>query len=124
MSRVHLVALLAIATGTLPQAAMSAQDLASNTEVWSQLPVPPAQPGRVGPKPIVPGQYQPAPVPNPNIFPPPGQAAQAGPQLSPGLFMPKDRFAGDGYIPGTTVQSEQERRLKPGAGFNLSLPLD
>jgi hypothetical protein len=124
MSRVHLVALLVIAIATTPRAAFSAQDFASNTQVWAQLPVPPAPPGHIPPKPIISGQYQPAPVPNPDLFPPRGQAAQSGAQLTPGLFLPKDRFAGDGYIPGTTVQSEQERRLKPGAGFNLSLPLD
>jgi hypothetical protein len=68
--------------------------------------------------------YQPAPMPNPDVRPPRDAPAGRDASLAPRLFMPKDRFAGDGFTPGSTVQSEQERRLKPGAGFNLNLPFD
>jgi hypothetical protein len=68
--------------------------------------------------------FVPAPMPDPDVRPPPGPAASLDPSLSPGLFMPRDRFGGDGYTPGSTVQSEQERRRQPGAGLNLKLPFD
>ena len=123
MTRLHIPALLAIAVATSPQSALSAQSMVATTQLWTQLPVPPTPPAQVPHTSFAPGQFQPAPVPNPDLLPPQG-SAQSGPQFTPGLFMPKDRFAGDGYIPGTTVQSEQERRQKPGAGFNLNVPLD
>ena len=31
--------------------------------------------------------------------------------------------AGDGFAPNSTAQIEQEKRMKPGAGFSLHMPL-
>ena len=91
-------------------------------QVWQQLPVPPVPPSVVPLPPA--GLYAPAPVPNQDLRAPPPRPGPGGVKVSPKLYMPADRFGGDGYMPGTTIQSEQEKRLRPGAGFNFSIPLD
>jgi hypothetical protein len=68
-------------------------------------------------------RFVPAPMPNPDVRAP--RSPETGDTtVAPRLFMPPDRFAGDGYTPGSTVQSEQERRLRPGAGVNLRMTFD
>lgn len=68
--------------------------------------------------------YAPAPLPNRDAFGP----AQIKPnsrnaELSPGFFTRADQYHGEGLSASNSVQSEQERRAKPGAGFNLTMPL-
>jgi hypothetical protein len=43
--------------------------------------------------------------------------------LAPGVFTRRDQYQGQALSPSSSVQSEQERRAKPGAGFNLTMPL-
>ena len=41
--------------------------------------------------------FQPAPMPDPDIDPPHGAAPPRGPSLTPALFSHKEEFEGDGY---------------------------
>lgn len=85
------------------------------------LPLPPIQlqmPAPAGPV------FTPAPVPNRDAAAPTGpKVRRPDTELSPSLFNRSDQYRGDGYINGSTAQSEQEKRVRPGAGFNLRMPL-
>ena len=85
------------------------------------LPVPPTPPRG---KSTQPGpNYDPAPTPNRDLDAPQGPRASNAPELAPGFFTRGQQYRGDGYSAGSTAQAEQERRLRPGAGFKLRLPL-
>ncbi len=66
--------------------------------------------------------FQPAPLPDRNVYTPAPRATNE-PTLAPTLFTTRTQFRGDGFSPGSTAQTEQEKRLKPGAGFSLHMPL-
>jgi hypothetical protein len=67
-----------------------------------------------------------APVPNTDAnipFVKNPRASQA--QLGPGLFAPPSTgYRGEGYVPGSTAEGEQQRKLKPAPGINLTVPLN
>jgi len=65
--------------------------------------------------------FEPAPTPNRDVSIPAVRASDK-PSLSPSLFTTRNQYRGDGFSPGSTAQSEQERRMKPGAGFSLHMP--
>ena len=67
--------------------------------------------------------FEPAPTPNRDAFGPSLPRASNDPELSPTLFTRRNQYRGDGYSPGSTAQEEQERKVMPGAGFNLRMPL-
>lgn len=68
--------------------------------------------------------FTPAPVPNRDARAPTGpRVRRPDAEFSPSLFNRSDQFRGDGYSNGSTAQSEQEKRVRPGAGFNLRMPL-
>ena len=83
------------------------------------LPLPPTPPGapRAGPN------YDLAPTPNRDLDVPAGPRAKAAPELAPGLFTRSEQYRGEGFSSGSSAQAEQERRVRPGAGFKLRLPL-
>ena len=83
------------------------------------LPLPPAPPGVAGPGP----NYDLAPTPNRDLDAPTGPRASTAPELAPGLFTRGQQYRGEGYSAGSSAQAEQERRVRPGAGFKLRLPL-
>jgi hypothetical protein len=83
----------------------------------SNLPVPP-EPPAAGP----PSRLQPAPTPNRDVELTKPKASTAT-TVSPSLFTRPDEYRGDGFSKGSTAQSEQEKRVKPGAGFSLHMPL-
>lgn len=66
--------------------------------------------------------FQPAPLPNREVSTPTGPRSSNEPRLAPTLFTTRTQFRGDGFSPGSTAQSEQERNLRPGAGFSLHMP--
>ena len=70
-----------------------------------------------------PDGYTAAPTPNQDVVPPTPPKASSEASLSPGFFTRKDQTRGDGYLPSSSIQAEQQSRAKPGAGINLSLPL-
>lgn len=78
-------------------------------------PRPPATPPTAG--------FQPAPLPNRDIEDAPPAKAGTEPSLRPSLFTRTDTYRGEGFSKGSTANTEQERRLKPGVGFNLKMPL-
>lgn len=67
--------------------------------------------------------FEPAPTPDRDNTGPTGPRASNDPTLAPALFTRRNQYRGDGFSPGSTAQEEQERRVKPGAGFNLRMPL-
>jgi hypothetical protein len=80
------------------------------------LPIPPIPP-------LIAPSSQPAPVPDQDVAPPHPGDDPKGATIGPDLFQPQARFYGNGYEPGSTVQGEQERRLRPTPGFYLKMPL-
>lgn len=67
--------------------------------------------------------YAPAPTPNRDVDAPAGPRASNDPRLSPMLFNRRDQYRGEALDPKSSSQIEQERRVIPGAGFNLRMPL-
>lgn len=84
------------------------------------LPLPPAPPSS-GPSSMP--DYDLAPTPNRDLDAPSGPRASKNPELAPSLFTRSEQYRGEGYSAGSSAQSEQERRLRPGAGFKLRMPL-
>ena len=74
------------------------------------------------PAPSTPHRFEPAPLPNRDLNAPLGPRATNEPQLVPKLFHRGDQYRGEGIDARSSAQSEQERRLLPGAGFNLRIP--
>ncbi len=68
-------------------------------------------------------EFQPAPLPNRDYEAPAGPRASNSAELAPGVFTRKELYRGEGFSPGSTSAAETDRRAKPGAGFNLRMPL-
>ena len=89
----------------------------------------PAEPGlslpAPAPRPRAPQArgFEPAPLPNREVDTPSGPRASTSPSVAPSLFTRSDQYRGDGFNKGSTSQSDQERRVRPGAGFSLKMPL-
>jgi hypothetical protein len=83
----------------------------------SNLPVPPEPPAKVPP-----GKFQPAPTPNRDVELSKPKASNDT-TITPSLFTRPEEYHGDGFSKGSTVQSDQDRRLKPAPGFSLHMPL-
>lgn len=83
--------------------------------------VPPA----LAPRPAPPTgpSYEPAPMPDSDYRGPQADAAQPETHISPALFNTATQYRGDGFSPHSTAQDAQEKNFKPGAGFNLKVPL-
>ncbi len=79
------------------------------------LPEPPVPPD-------VPPMDEAAPVPNVELFAPLA-LAPSGPRLAPDLISPQRQFRGDGFVPGSSPQSVEERTVQPTPGFKLLVPL-
>jgi len=126
MNRLSLIALAAcLAAGLVPASASSPAQAQTSSQspsgrrivVEEPLPVPPIPPDEVA------SNYEAAPTPG-QIGAAPGTAqGPRGPELSPTLMTPKQFYQGEGFLAGSTVQSEQQRKAKPAAGFNLTVPL-
>jgi hypothetical protein len=70
--------------------------------------------------------YTAAPVPNSDFtIPFVKDPRQSQAQLAPGLFAPPATgYRGEGYVPGSSAEGEQQRKLKPAPGINLKVPLN
>ncbi len=69
--------------------------------------------------------YTIAPMPNNSVSAPrPREANSKAPEFSPKLFHPKKTYGGEGFIAGSTVQDQEQRRLAPTPGISLKVPLD
>jgi hypothetical protein len=68
--------------------------------------------------------YAPAPVPDADAAAPDHDAGPAKPELQANLFTPQKNYQGEGYLPGSTVQGNQDRKRDPAPGFSLKVPLE
>jgi hypothetical protein len=114
MMRVMLVLVFSAIALTASAAPRRASPPQSST--GEELPLPPIPPDLGAP-------YLAAPVPNNGLSAPNPLDARRGPEISPGFYQPKDYNIGQGYLPGSTVQGEQEHRAKPMPSLNLKVPL-
>lgn len=85
------------------------------------LPVPPTPPPRA-PSEAMQG-YAPAPTPNRDVDAPLGPRAGDDARLSPTIINRRNQYRGEALDPTSSAQAEQERKLMPGAGFSLRMPL-
>ena len=69
-----------------------------------------------------PERFEPAPLPNRDLSGPAPPRATKDPTISPKLFHRGDQYRGESIDPRSSAQSAEERRLLPGAGFNLRIP--
>jgi len=110
----------AMAWGAVPAAFAQGRGIVLQAQPpASTLPgvrVPPA----AGPPP---GAFQPAPTPNRDFEAPVGPRAGNAPQVGPGIFTRKELYRGEGFARGSTSETEVEKRVRPGAGFSLRMPL-
>ncbi len=68
--------------------------------------------------------FTPAPMPDLDRSAPTQRAAARGEaRLAPRLFHKQTTYHGEGYVFGSTVQEEQDRRATPAPGINLVMPL-
>ncbi len=114
-SRVLRLAIVLLAVPPLAAAAERRLDLQVSPPDPT-LPLPPTPPAS-GPA----SAYQPAPLPNRDLELTSPRASNA-PSVGPSLFTRPDQYRGDGFGKGSTAQAEQEKRVRPGAGFSLKLP--
>ncbi len=109
----------------LPVPALSQHHRGLNLQTTApRSPLPPLRPKPSGDTPGLQGpSYDVAPTPNRDLDAPSGPRASAAPELAPGIFTRGQQYRGEGYSAGSSAQSEQDRRARPGAGFKLRLPL-
>jgi len=110
--RAVLAAVLGIAT-------MAASPRRSSPVIVSpdeNFPLPPVPP-------VKPPAFQAAPVPDLDLSAPAQAERNSGPELSPDLFNQRAYNSGQGYIPGSTIERQQQQRQLPVPGFNLKMPL-
>ena len=67
--------------------------------------------------------YDIAPTPNRDVAAPNTTSASNSAYLAPSLFTRGQQNRGEGFLSGSSAQAEQDRRAMPGAGFNLTMPL-
>ena len=90
------------------------------------VPVGPALGPSQAPVGVVPqkeGRLQPAPTPNRDVEAPFAGPGSNQPTVSPTLINRRDTYRGEGFSRGSSASEEQDKRVKPGAGFNLRMPL-
>jgi hypothetical protein len=122
---------LAVAAAALAGLAAAPRTAEATTRrglsVTAPAPLPSADDALPIPEPPIPPSQPPAftaaPVPGGSSD---GYAApsvtRAGARVSPDVFSPQSYGEGNGYLAGSTVQSDQDRH-RPPAGFRLNVPL-
>jgi hypothetical protein len=93
--------------------AMAAGPARNNAEVMPLPPIPPD----------LQDNSEAAPVPNNDGNQPLGQQGPRGAALAPTLMTPKYTYQGEAFLGGSTVQTEQNRKVRPVPGVNLTVPL-
>jgi hypothetical protein len=63
-----------------------------------------------------------APTPDSDAFAPTVRASKDA-SVGPGIFNRRDQYRGEGLSSSSSAQIEQDRRVMPGAGIKLSMPL-
>lgn len=123
MIRVMLVSGSLLAASTMAYAQQGQRGIVLQTTPAPSPLLPLPQRPQDALRPPTNSAFEPAPTPNRDASGPAAPRASNEPQLSPTLFTRRNQFRGDGYSPGSTAQEEQERKVRPGAGFNLRMPL-
>ncbi len=73
-------------------------------------------------KPTTPPGFEPAPLPNRDAFLPTAKASKDA-SLAAGVFMRRDQYRGESLSAEDSAQALEDRRVLPGGGVNLSMPL-
>ncbi len=83
-----------------------------------------AAPPSAGTPPADPG-FEPAPVPDMSLAAPSGGGGDnaTAPSLRPNLFTEHQQWQGNGFVNSSTAQAQRESRMRPGAGFSISVPM-
>ena len=79
------------------------------------LPIPPIPPD-------MPSPMEAAPVPNSRLSAPVATQTR-GAEVTPTVMSPKQTYQGEGFLAGSTMTSEQQRKARPVPGLNLTVPL-
>ena len=112
------------ATALLPVVALMLIAAAPKQAFVTNTPMPDFPPAVSAPAPaLAPQAYVTAPTPNQDAFGPTTRASNAA-SVGPGLFTRRDQYRGEGLSASSSAQAEQDRRVKPGAGIKLSVPID
>lgn len=119
MRRVLARLLMAFTALGLVAAAPLQRGLSLEIPSGPDLPTPPTLPTVRHPT----TAFQPAPLPNRDVDGPAPPKAGTEASLRPSVFTRGDSYRGDGFNPGSTAQTEQDKRAHPGAGFSLKMPL-
>ena len=111
-------------TALLPVVALLAMAAAPKQAFVTNTPMPDFPSQTTAPAPVVvPPGYITAPTPNQDAFGPTARASKDA-SVGPGLFTRRDQYRGEGISASSSAQAEQDRRVKPGAGIKLSVPID
>ena len=102
--------------GLLAMGASPTSSFVTATPMPSFAPTPHAPPITAPPG------YTTAPTPNEDSLAPQAKASKDA-SVGPGFFTRRDQYRGEGLSPSSSVQAEQDRKAKPGAGINLRMPL-
>ena len=102
----------------LVMAAAPKQAFVTNTPM-PDFPTRPSAPATAA----APSGYVTAPTPDQDAFGPTARASNDA-SVAPGLFTRRDQYRGEGISASSSAQAEQDRRVKPGAGIKLSVPLE
>lgn len=82
-------------------------------------PIADRPPGPAAPSP---NRFQPAPTPNRDVEAPFGGPGSNQPSVSPTLINRRDTYRGEGFSRGSSPSEEQDKKVRPGAGFNFRMP--
>ena len=112
------------ATVSLPVLALLLAAAAPKQVFVTNTPMPNFSPATSAPAPIAaPQGYVTAPTPNQDAIGPTARASTDA-SVGPGLFTRRDQYRGEGLSASSSAQVEQDRRVKPGAGIKLSVPIE
>jgi hypothetical protein len=74
---------------------------------------PPADPG-----------FEPAPVPDLSLAAPTSRGGNGtAPSVRPDLFTQSKQWQGNGFVNNSTAEAQRDSRMRPGAGFSISVPM-
>ena len=106
----------------LPALSLLIAGAAPTGSFTTSAPVQNLTPTLPHPVPAAPPRFTDAPTPNQDTNAPHVRATGDA-SVTPGFFSRRDQYRGEGLSAGSSAQTEQDRRAKPGAGINLTMPL-
>ena len=106
----------------LPLAGLLVAGASPPPNLVPSVPLPSFTTRAPAPPPSSPPGFTAAPTPNDDVYAPVTRASKDT-SVAPGFFTRHDQYRGEGLSPGSSAQTEQDRRAKPGAGISLSMPL-